>query len=221
MDFSVLQTSPLFAGISGEDIRKLSACLAPERKTYDKKDAIFLAGDKVSAVGIVAKGAIQVVSEDFLGNRSILARLTEGDLFAESFACADAGVIPVSVYAVEPSEVYFIDCRRILTTCSSCVYHARLIANMMRILAGKNVRLSQKIEILSKRSIRDKLITYLSAQALQVGSRSFAIPFNRQELADFLGVDRSALSKELSNMQKEGLLSYDKNRFRLSGGLME
>ncbi|HHX72305.1 MAG TPA: Crp/Fnr family transcriptional regulator [Clostridiales bacterium] len=221
MHFSVFQKSPLFAGISEKDIQSLIGCLSPVIRSYEKKDAICLAGDKVTSIGIIAKGVVQVINEDFLGNRSILARLSEGDLFSEAFACADTAVLPVSVYTVEPTEVYFIDYRKIITTCSHCTYHARLIANMMRILAVKNVQLSQKIETLSKKTIRDKLISYLSAQALQAKSRVFTIPFNRQELADYLGADRSALSKELGNMQKEGLLTFKKNHFVLSGGLMD
>ena len=147
----------------------------------------------------------------------ILAHVGRGGLFGEAFSCAGKGTLPVSVAASETTGIMLIDYRKIVTTCSSaCVFHMQLIKNMMRILAEKNILLTQKMEHLAKRTTRDKLLSFLSAQALLAGSDTVDIPFNRQELADYLCVDRSALSRELGAMQAEGLLKYEKNRFELT-----
>lgn len=212
----ILQRVPLFAGMAGQEISELLGCLSAREKQYHKNEAIFLAGERVTTVGIVLEGAVQVVKEDFLGNRTILAKLAAGELFAEAFSCAGVERLPVSVFAVTPCTVLMIDYRRIITTCTSaCSFHGRLIENMLGILAGKNVLLSQKIEVLSRRATRDKLIAFLSAQAQQAGRRTFTIPFNRQELADYLCVDRSAMSSELGRLRDEGILEFDRSSFRL------
>ena len=161
-------------------------------------------------------GNVHVIQEDFWGNRTILANIEPGELFGEAFSCAGLDKLPVSVLAVQDSEVLMIDYRKIITTCSSsCVFHTALIHNMLRILADKNVMLTQKMELLTKNTTREKLLAYLSLQAQQAGSTKFNIPFNRQGLADYLSVDRSAMSAELSKMQKDGVLVYKKNRFEL------
>lgn len=212
----VIEHVPLFRGVNQEELLELLYCLTATSRSFSKGEAIFRAGDTAIHVGIVLSGMVQVVKEDFLGNRTILTKLDVGGLFGESFACAKIDKLPVSVFAVAASKILFVDYRRIITTCSaSCVFHHRLVENMLGILAGKNVMLNQKIEVLSKRATRDKLIAYLSAQAQAAGSRSFIIPFDRQELADYLCVDRSAMSAELCRLRDEGLLSFHRSRFEI------
>lgn len=206
----------LFDGISPRDLPSLLQCLHVETRRYDKNEFIYFAGDKVAHVGIVLSGHIQVGTHDIDGNRSILTAAGPKELFAESFACAQTEHIPVDVYAAEPAEILFVNCRRIITVCPNfCQFHARLVENLLRIVASKNIMLNQKLEIVSKRTMRKKLLTYLAAEARKQGCRNFTIPFNRQELADFLGVDRSALSRELGYMRRAGVVKIQNKRFEL------
>lgn len=209
--------SPLFADIAEQDLTALLACLSAVKRSYRKGEFIFRAGEKPVTVGLVLTGSARVVQEDFWGHRLILAHVFSGDIFGEAFSCAEEKVLPVGVTAAEDSEILLIDYRKIVTTCSSaCLFHARLVMNMLRILAEKNMQLTRKIEHLSKRTTREKLLSYLSDQAVHATGQHVEIPFNRQELADYLCVDRSALSRELGQMQSEGLVEYDKNSFTLT-----
>ena len=206
----------LFRDIEEKQLESLLGCLTAVRRTYAKDEFVFMADDKAEAVGVVLSGGVYVIQEDFWGNRAILAHIGPGGLFGEAFSCAEVDKLPVSVVAAENSEIMLIDYRKIVTSCaSSCVFHARLIKNMLRILAEKNIMLTRKMEHLSKRTTREKLLSFLSNQAATAKNSTVTIPFNRQELADYLCVDRSALSRELSSMQDEGLIKYDKNRFEL------
>ena len=150
------------------------------------------------------------------GNRSILSEVTAPEMFAEAFACAESKALPVTVIANEPCEVMLIDCGHILHTCSNnCGFHQQLIFNLMKDLATKNIMFHQKIEITSKRTTREKLLAYLLFRAKEQGADSFEIPFDRQALADYLEVDRSGLSAEISKLKKEGILDSRKNHFEL------
>lgn len=212
----ILKDTPLFFGVQEHEIEEMLGCLSSSEKTYNKGSYILTAQDPPVNVGIVLEGSVHVIKEDFWGNRAILARIGAGGMFGEAFACAQADHLPVSVVAREDTDVLFIDYKRIITTCSSaCHFHSRLIENMLHILAEKNILLTQKMEHIVKRTTREKLLSYLSWQAVQAGSSYFMIPFNRQELADYLSVDRSALSSELGKLQKEGILEYHKNQFKL------
>ena len=149
-------------------------------------------------------------------NKNIVAFIEKGQLFGEAFACADLKILPVSVFSAEDSEIMLIDYRKIITTCSNtCSFHSKLIYNMLRIVANKNIILSQKIEFISKRTTKEKLLAYLSSEAKKAGSNSFSIPFSRQELADFLSVDRSAMSAELCKLRDSGVIEFNKNKFVL------
>lgn len=175
-----------------------------------------MAGDKLDALGLVLEGKVRVLQEDFWGNRAIVAQIEAGGLFAEAFCCAGLGNIPVSVLAADETRVLYLDYERVISRCpSACEFHSRLVKNMLGILARKNVTLTKKIKHVSGRRTRDKLISYLSAVAAEQGKPSFEIPFNRQELADYLAVERSAMSAELSKMRSERLVDYQKNRFTL------
>jgi len=203
--------------MTDEEIRSITPCLSPQVRSYSKGEVILREGDSSPAVGIVISGSVHIVREDLSGSRSILGEVNAGSLFGESYACAGLSRIPVTVLAATDAEVLFIDYGRIVGTCpTACSFHGKLIENMIAILAAKNVTLSEKHEVLSRRTIRDKVSTYLESEARRSGGRTFTIPFSRQEMADYLCVDRSAMSRELSRMQEEGLISYYRNSFRLN-----
>ncbi|MDL2225021.1 Crp/Fnr family transcriptional regulator [Eubacteriales bacterium OttesenSCG-928-M02] len=206
----------LFSGIEEKDLSSLLGCLSATTRSYKKDEIIFLAGQRAESVGIICSGSVHIVKEDFVGTRTILAALTAGDLFGEALACAKTSHIPFSVVATADCRIMLINYRKIISTCpSTCSFHARLIENMMSILAHKNVTLNQKVDVISKRTTREKLIAFLSEEARKLEKRSFSIPFNRQELADYLCVERSAMSAEISKMQKDGLIKTEKNAFEL------
>jgi CRP-like cAMP-binding protein len=215
----VIQTCHLFEGIEPSDLPVLLDCLAATRASFEKNSFIFMAGDPARSVGVVLSGRAHILQEDYWGNRSILTWIERGGLFGEAMACAEIPRLPVSVIAAEASDVLLINCGRIVAICpSACPFHARLVKNMVRILANKNVTLTQKIEHLTRRTTREKLLSYLSEQADRAVSDSFEIPFNRQELAEYLSVDRSAMSNELSKMRDENLLRYRRKYFELISG---
>ncbi len=216
MDYiDILRKVKLFDGIH-EDLPSLLQCLGSEQKSYDRGEIILMAGQAVSAIGVVLKGEIQIIQEDFNGNRSILTELGPTHIFAEAFASADILESPVTILAKTKSHIMFLGVNRIITTCpSSCSFHNRLIQNLLKILARKNILLSNKNRLLSQRSIREKVLAYLSVQAEKNNSNTFEISFNRNELADFLCVDRSALSRVLSQLQNEKILTVNHKHFIL------
>ena len=214
--FEVLRKCPLFQEIRDEDLLALLGCLQAKPAKFDKKSPIIIEGDRAEYIGIVLSGSVQIMQIDYYGNRSLLGNAVKGELFCEAFACAQVENVPVTVIANEKSEIMLIDCEHILHTCSNnCEFHRRLIFNLMKILAQKNLDYHQKIEVTSKRTTRDKLMTYLMLFAKKAGSNSFSIPFDRQELADYLEVDRSGLSAEISKLRKEGVLENTKKHFEL------
>ena len=214
--FEILEKCSLFNDISEDDIDNILKCLSFKDKFYKKNDFIFFEDNKANYAGIVISGSVCVIKEDFWGNRSILAKLEEGDLFGETYALSDVEKLPISVVAMQDCEVILIDCKKILSGCSnSCSFHTKLINNLIRILANKNIALNQKIHHIIKRTTREKLISYLSEQAERVKSNVFTIPFNRQELADYLSVERSAMSNELCKLRDEGIIEFNKNEFKL------
>lgn len=212
----LLEQNTFFAKILPEQLQQILPCLGIRKGIFLKNHFLFRAGDYMEQIGFLLSGKIYIIQEDFWGNRTILEQIEPGGMFGEAFACAGTKKIPVSVLAAEETEVLFFPYQKILTMCpNACPFHQQLITNMLQIMAGKNVMLVQKMTHITKRNTREKLLSYLSVQALQQSSNQFVIPFNRQELADFLAVDRSAMSAELSRMQKEGLIEYHRNAFTL------
>ena len=212
----ILNSCPLFYNIQKNDIQTLISCLYAVKKQFKKNSFIFVPEDKADSIGIVLLGTVDILREDFWGNRAILTRIEPGGLFGEAFSCAQVEKLPVSAMAVEDSEVFLLNCGRILTSCASaCGFHTQLIQNLVRILANKNIMLTQKLEHVTQRTTREKLLSYLSEQGRINKSNIFDIPFNRQELADYLSVDRSSMSAELSKMQNENLLRFNRNHFEL------
>lgn len=213
---SVLEKSPLFSGIARGDIQALLGCLAGRVVPASKGQPIFREGDRATHVGIVLTGAVQMIREDYYGNRSIVAHISPSEMFGESYACAGVNALPISVVADVDSQVLLIDCRRITVSCANaCSFHSQIIYNMLRLVADKNLVFDQKIQVTSKRTTREKLMTYLLSQAKLQHANSFFIPYDRQELADYLEVDRSGLSAEISKLRREGILDSQKNHFIL------
>lgn len=213
----LLASSALFEGISPEEILSMLGCLNARRLSFGRGEAVFLEGDAAGFVGLVLEGEVQIVRHDFYGGRSLIEAARPGELFAEVFACADVDTMPVSAYARSDSAVLMLDCRRLLTLCSnSCVFHNRLVKNLLRVVAEKTLALSRKIRHMSRKTTREKLLDYLSEQARLARSACFEIPFDRQELADYLGVERSAMCAEIGKLKKAGLLDCRGSYFSLS-----
>ena len=212
----ILKKCRLFDGIAEENLLRMLTCLGAKVIPFDKKYTVFAEGSAAKYIGIVLSGSVHTVQIDYFGNRSILSEITVGEVFGEAFACAEIKEMPVSIIANEPAEVMLIDCSHILHTCqNNCGFHQQLIFNLMKDLAEKTILFHQRIEITSKRSTREKLLAYLALQAKKTGKRAFDIPFDRQELADYLEVERSGLSAEIGKLKKEGIIDSCKNHFEI------
>jgi CRP-like cAMP-binding protein len=180
----------------------------------EKGAPVFLEGDSADFVGVVLSGAVQIVRDDYYGKRSVIAAAEQGELFAEAFSCAGIETMPVSAFALCDSRVMLLRCRRVLTVCSSaCRFHQKLIDNLLRVVARKSLMLSEKIQLMSCKTTREKLMAYLLEQAKRRGSSEFVIPYDRQALADHLGVERSAMSAEIGKLKREGVIDTKGSRF--------
>lgn len=214
--FGVLRSSPLFSGISEDALTALLTCLAAGKKEFPKDAFVLRAGDTVESIGLVLSGSILILQEDIWGNRNIISKAGPGQTFAAAFACAPGSALHVDVIAETPVTVMFLNMNRILRICpSACAHHNRIVRNILCELAGKNLRFSEKLTHMGQRTTRAKVMSYLSAEARRLGTYEFDIPFSRQQLADYLGVERSGLSSELGKMHREGLLDFRKNHFIL------
>lgn len=206
----------LFRGLAPQEISAVLSCISAKQQRYPKHSFVFHAGEPVTHAGLVLRGELHIIREDFWGNQTIQAVCHPADLFGEVFACLPDHTADVSVLAKQDTEILSLDMQRLLTSCSnSCTFHNQLIHNYVTVLAQKNRMLSRKIQHCTQRTIRSKVLSYLSEQAVLTGSTTFCIPLNRQQLADYLSVDRSALSAELSRLQAEGMLRFHRNRFTL------
>ena len=211
-----MKKSALFNTMTDDEIQSVLLCLDFKEKTYLKDEMILNVGGKTEDIGFILKGNVHVISDDFWGNRNLLSSLGEGEVFAESFACAPGSKLTVSVMAETNVTVLWLKVKKILTTCqSTCVHHYKLIRNLVSEISEKNLAYNDKITHISQRTTRDKILSYLSSVAEKNDSSDFYIPYNRQQMADFLSVDRSALSKELSRLKDEEILEYNKNYFIL------
>lgn len=216
MDTAALCKTALFRGSSPEEVEAMLACLGAERRQYAKGEMVCRVGDVISSMGVVLRGSMLIQTDDLWGNTAVLDRVGPGQIFGEAYACALGEPLMVDVVAADGSEVLFLNVERVLNVCSNaCGHHIRLVRNLLSISAQKNLALSRKIFHTSSKTIRGRLLSYLSDQAVRSGSSTFTIPFNRQQLADYLNVDRSAMSNELGKMQRDNLLRVEKNRFQL------
>ena len=210
------QLSRQKAGTAKAEQLKAANCLGSFQKNYQKDEIILLESNEVRSVGIILSGIVHMVKEDSEGYQTLLVAMKDGELFGESFSCGSHLDAHVSFFAAAPCTVLFLPFHKIIHSCKmSCTFHHRLIENMVQLIGDKNVQLMHKIEVISKKTLREKILTYLQQQALDQDSRQFTIPLSRLELAKYLCADRSALTRELSYMQKDGLISYEKNTFQL------
>jgi len=211
---ALLAEAVLFEGLDPQEIEAARSCLAPVRRKYKKDEFIIRSGDAVRSIAILVKGSAIVIKEDVYGRRLIIQEIVPGQVFAEVFACLAGIPAEVSVLAREDCEVMTFGVEAIIGICPArCEHHTRVVRNLLMILANKNLALTRKVEFLSKRTIRERLLAYLSGESLRHGKKQFTIPYNRQQ--DYLSVDRSALSAEISKLQKEGVLSSDRRQFHL------
>lgn len=215
MDYFALGQTALFEGIATQNIKHVLKCLGSRVKSYQKGASIFSIGDQTHEIGLVLSGTVLIENNDLWGNRTILAVIGKDHIFAESYAYVKEK-LKVSVTVAEATEVLFLNAQAVITMCAkACHFHTRLIQNLLSISSSNNIRLSERILNTSAKTIRGRLITYFSQEAHKNGSKEFIIPLNRQELADYLNVDRSALSNELGKMRDEKILSFHKNKFYL------
>lgn len=216
MDYDFISKTAIFRGVTGSETEAMLQCLHAYSKTYGKDETVYRTGDHIDSMGLILWGSVNIEQGDVWGRISIIDNIGRGQVFAETYACMPGEPLMVDVIAAEETEILFLNAERVLTTCpSSCTFHSRLIRNLLAVMAGKNLNLTRKIGHITPRSIRERLLSYLSLQAIRQGRYRFEIPFNRQQLADYLCVDRSAMSNELSKMRREGLLEFEKNRFCL------
>lgn len=212
----IIRSSQLFSGITEEEIPGMLGCLEAKIKAYHKGEFIFRSGNTTSFLGMLLSGQAFILQEDFWGNRNIISSITQGQTFAETFACAPGAMMSVSVVAESDCSVLFLNVKRILTVCSSaCSHHSRVIRNLLSDMAEKNLANNEKLSHMAQRTTRAKLLSYFSSSARKNNSSAFDIPFSRQQLADYLSVERSGLSLELSKMRREGLIDFHKNHFIL------
>jgi len=213
---AILEKSRIFSGIDKTEIQAMLSCLNARMFCYKKGEYVLRHGEVQKDVLVLVEGKLHIQKDDYWGNRSILGHISVGEMFGEAYASSKKDVMLNDVIALEDSTVIHFDVNRIITTCSSaCRFHSMVVQNMFFAISEKNRKLVQKLHHISRRSTREKLLSYLSEQAQTHGSSMFNIPFNRQQLADFLSVDRSAMSNELCKMRDEGLLEFHKNSFKL------
>lgn len=206
--FDLLSANPLFQGIDREDLGLLLGCLQARVAQVSKGAPVFLEGDPAGFMGIVLYGSIQIVQDDYYGKRSVLGQREAGQIFAETYACSRTEQMPVSGYALKDSAVMLFSCRKMMTVCvNACRFHNMLVQNLLQVVAQESLQLGQKIRFMSCKTTREKLMAYLLEEAKKAGSSQFTIPFDRQALADYLGVERSAMSVELSKLRDDGVLT--------------
>lgn len=212
----ILEKCPLFAGVSRMDLTAVMGCIGGSIIEVSREQPVFLEGTPATFVGLVLEGAVRLERQDYYGNRSIIGYIKPTELFCETYACARVACLPISVIADVDSRVLLMDCGRITTGCSgACSFHSRIIHNLLGMVATANLLYDQKIQITSRRTTRDKLLAYLNSEAKRQGSNCFSIPYDRQELADYLEVDRSGLSAEIGKLRREGILESRKSTFTL------
>ncbi|MDR0334271.1 MAG: Crp/Fnr family transcriptional regulator [Methanomassiliicoccaceae archaeon] len=212
--FEIVKNNPLFHGIAVSDFEKMIRCMSAETKRYKKNDIILRSGDAADFIGIVTEGNVMIKKEDPDGRVMILDSAGVSESFAEVFACAGISQSPVTVQASEDCEVLFLDHKKTVTSCTSaCPFHTRLIRNLLELMAHKNLSLSQKLELLSKRTTREKILCFFDTY--RKASKKFTIPYDREKLAQYLCVDRSAMSNELCKMRREGLIKFNRNTFEI------
>ena len=216
MNDNFLKNVPLFRGMSADEVKKALSCMDAKEKRYKKDEIIFCAGSAISEIGLVVSGSVNIVVTFYNGSRHIFSHVEQGDIFGENYAAIPGRELLSDAVAAQDSEILFFNMAKFTATCfSSCEFHRQLIENLLLISAEKNLQLSSRMLHTAPRTIRERLISYLSEQAIKNSANHFVIPFDRQQLADYLGADRSAMSNELSKMRHDGLIDFKKSEFWL------
>lgn len=214
--FNQIKNSPLFFGMNEDELRGILECFNARLKSYESGEMIIRQSDVITNLYLVLEGGVNIEKDTYWGRRIIITKLGVNDNIAMSFVACKAIESTIDAIASENTKLLMLNYEKCTSMCqNACARHKVLINNMFEILAKENLELLQKIENISQKSIRDKLLTYLSTEARKNKNNVFEIPFNRQDLADYLNIDRSAMSFELSKLQKEGLIQYEKNKFLL------
>lgn len=215
MDLNLLARTLLFRGLDDSQLERVLAALYAQERSWDKDEVMLRAGEETTRMGLVLSGGVRIELDDAWGGKSILSQVGPGEMFGETYACLPGQTMLVSAVAAQPSRVLLLDPRPLLAPNPEDSALRQVTANLLRVSIRKNLVLSQRILHTCAKTIRGRLLSYLSEQALLAGRRQFTIPFNRQQLADYLGVDRSALSAELSRMRTDGLLTAHRSTFTL------
>ena len=216
MDIRNAADIPLFKNMTDGDIQAALECVGAFVKEYKKDEFIFLEKDKMNCAGCVLKGCVQMIREDIWGNRALIFNFKETELFGESFACGTSGTTAVSFMAKEDTKVLFLPFCRVVHACSNaCAHHQKLLQNLVTVMAEKNALLISRIDILSKKTLREKIVEYLLAEAANHNSKYFTISMGRVQMAEYLNADRSALTRELNQMKEEGCIDFERNTFRI------
>ena len=212
----ILKRTQLFSGVLDKELSAMLGCLQARKVSYKKGEYIIRQGEHINSITVLVDGKLIVQCDDFWGNRSIINIINVGEMFGECYVAPESGAVLNDVIADKDSTVLFFDVQKILTVCpTACNFHSMVVRNLFYSISDKNQKLVQKICYMSKRTTRNKLLSYLSEESKRNNSNSFTIPYNRQQLADYLAVDRSAMSNELCKMRDEGLIEFDKNYFKL------
>lgn len=212
----ILRSCPFFNGMRDDEILSILHCVQASTVARPRGTYILRAGDTTEVMGLVLSGSVLILQEDLWGHRNILSKCTTGDFFGEPYAATSGAVLNVNAVAEDDCELLFLNVKRLLMSCpTACGHHQKLIRNLVSVLANRLLVFNDKITHVSKRSTREKLLSYLSTESLRQASLSFDIPFDRQQLADYLCVDRAAMSVELSKLQKEGILKTKRRHFEL------
>ena len=217
MENQVLLKNPLFSGIKETKLPAVLEFLSANERDFIKGESVFHSGTVINQIGIVLEGRVQIESNDFWGNKTILDSLGEGKVFAETYALTKVPLM-VDVVATQDSKILLLQIDNLGLGKNS--FSQIITKNILGISMKKNLHLSQRIFHTSSKTIRGRLLSYLSSQVpAKAPAAEFDIPYDRQQLADYLEVDRSALSAELSKMKADGLIDYWKNHFKLLSGV--
>ena len=217
MDSENLLKTKLFKNLNDNEFQIIDRNLGFYKHKFKKGENILRTGETINSFGLVISGSVNIEYNDIFGNTNIIGNADSGQVFAEAYSCLPEEPLMVSVSAAEDCEILFISTKNIFSgIIGDYDVYRKFISNLIAVLAGKNIGLSRKINDITPKTIRERLISYLSSQAVKQESNYITIPFNRQQLADYLCVDRSAMSNELSKMRRDGLLTFDRNMFKLN-----
>lgn len=216
IDFDALRKCNLFKSINTEiEMEKILICTHFMQKKYEKNEYIILAGEPLNTIGVIINGECDLVKEDYNGNLTIISQLKQGNIFGESIVFSSQKTSLVSITATTPVTVYYLDLKKLVNKCGVCHLNTTLLENLITTISNKNILLNKKISVLSQKTIREKLITYFQDLSIDTKSNTFVLPMSKTKLANYMGIDRSAMSRELKSMQDEGIIDFDKKRITL------